>query len=297
MIRSASHMKRLSRRLLLFFLLLVLILFPIAAGAVGESIANGLMVVAGVALAPFTYGASLALTGAGISGFVTSSAEKDAQQAQEEQMAAQQAQQQIIYEQQYINSYNSAYNNYLSAQSLAQSIQANISNAETDILQTQANISSFDQSLVRWQSQYDQQRLQIQSAGESAYSQLMQNWQGAELINATRGQTGGSASLVAQSQLQQVERLTGADLKLDSNGGTFGTYLNEFRLDMLAGRSELVGNMNIQKQALQKYNSVLSSYKSQLSSAQTAISTAQKQYLQARQDAIDFGISPSLVGA
>ena len=132
--------------------------------------------------------------------------------------------------------------------------------------------------------------------GEANYSQLMANWQGAELVNATRGQTGGSAALVAQSQELQLERFAGSDLRLDENGGIFGNALNEFRLDMLAGRNELVGNMNIQKEALGKYNSALSSYKSALSTAQANIIKYQNQYQSYRDQAIAAGVNPSLVG-
>lgn len=286
-----KHLRsKILKKIIIFFILAFILCMPVMAGGAWENIWNGIKFIAGVALAPFTYGASLVLSADGLAGLITSGKEDELEAAQEEALKQQQ-------QQDYINAFNSAYNNYLSAQNLASSLQANISNTEVDIMQTEANISSFDQTLVRWQSQYDQQLQSLQMEGESAYTQLMQNWQGVELVNATRGQTGGSAALVAQSQLDQVERLAGTDLRLDENGGTYGTYLNEFRLDMLAGRTELVGNMNIQKQALAKYQSALSSYKSQLASAQSAISTAQKQWQTAQQNAIASGVDPSLVGA
>ena len=177
---------------------------------------------------------------------------------------------------------------------LESTLQGQISDTEIAIDQSEANISAFDQSLVRWQSQYDIQRNQLQMEAESNYSQLMQNWQGAELVNATRGQTGGSAALVAQSQLDQVERLAGSDLRLDDNGGLFGTSLREFRLDMLAGRTELVGNMKIEQSALSKYNSALETYKSQLSTTQQAIKDALAQAEAAANNAIRYGADSSL---
>lgn len=282
-------MRKWQKRLLIFFLILAFAAINVFAGGVGEAITNivvgSLAVVGGVVGAFFTGGTALALSAVGvgmIAGGATTLVEQDRQNLEQQN--------------QYMEAYNNAYSNYVNAQQLVNSINANISSAEADIMQTEANISSFDQTLVRWQSQYDQQLQSLQMEGEAAYSQLMQNWQGVELVNATRGQTGGSAALVAQSQLDQVERLAGSDLRLDGNGGTYGTAINEFRLDMLAGRTELVGNMNIQKQALAKYQSALASYRSQLSSAQSAISAAQNQINTARQNYINAGGNAANVG-
>ena len=282
-------MRKWQKRLLIFLLILAFAAINVFAGAVAEAITNivvgSLAVIGGVVGAFFTGGATLALSAVGvgmIAGVATTLVEQDREKLEQQN--------------QYMEAYNNAYSNYVNAQQLVNSINANISSTEADIMQTEANISSFDQTLVRWQSQYDQQLQSLQMEGESAYTQLMQNWQGVELVNATRGQTGGSAALVAQSQLDQVERLAGTDLRLDENGGTYGTYLNEFKLDMLAGRTELVGNMNIQQQALAKYQSALASYKSQLSSAQSAITAAQNQMNSAKQNYINAGGSAANVG-
>ena len=282
-------MRKWHKRLLIFLLILAFAAINVFAGAVAEAITNivvgSLAVIGGVVGAFFTGGATLGLAAVGVgmvAGGATTLVEQDREKLEQQN--------------QYMEAYNNAYSNYVNAQQLVNSINANISSTEADIMQTEANISSFDQTLVRWQSQYDQQLQSLQMEGESAYTQLMQNWQGVELVNATRGQTGGSAALVAQSQLDQVERLAGTDLRLDENGGTYGTYLNEFKLDMLAGRTELVGNMNIQQQALQKYQSALASYKSQLSSAQSAITAAQNQMNSAKQNYINAGGSAANVG-
>lgn len=282
-------MRKWQKRLLIFLLILAFTAINVFAGAVAEAITNivvgSLAVIGGVVGAFFTGGATLGLAAVGvgmIAGGATTLVEQDREKLEQQN--------------QYMEAYNNAYSNYVNAQQLVNSINANISSTEADIMQTEANISSFDQTLVRWQSQYDQQLQSLQMEGESAYTQLMQNWQGVELVNATRGQTGGSAALVAQSQLDQVERLAGTDLRLDENGGTYGTYLNEFKLDMLAGRTELVGNMNIQQQALAKYQSALASYKSQLSSAQSAITAAQNQMNSAKQNYINAGGSAANVG-
>lgn len=297
------------KRLLIFFFFLTVIVFSVAAGGTAGHIVNtvvgGLAVVGGVVGAFFTGGATLGLAAAGagmmtsgISGIVSSNANNQMmamqQMMQMQQLAAQREQMRLQNQQMYINAYNSAYNNYLNSMTLESNLQGQISDTEIAIDQSEANISAFDQSLVRWQSQYDIQRNQLQMEAESNYSQLMQNWQGAELVNATRGQTGGSAALVAQSQLDQVERLAGSDLRLDDNGGLFGTSLREFRLDMLAGRTELVGNMKIEQSALSKYNSALETYKSQLSTTQQAIKDALAQAEAAANNAIRYGADSSL---
>lgn len=297
------------KRLLIFFFFLTVIVFSVAAGGTAGHIVNtvvgGLAVVGGVVGAFFTGGATLGLAAAGagmmtsgISGLVSSNANNQMmamqQMMQMQQLAAQREQMRLQNQQMYINAYNSAYNNYLNSMTLESTLQGQISDTEIAIDQSEANISAFDQSLVRWQSQYDIQRNQLQMEAESNYSQLMQNWQGAELVNATRGQTGGSAALVAQSQLDQVERLAGSDLRLDDNGGLFGTSLREFRLDMLAGRTELVGNMKIEQSALNKYNSALETYKSQLSTTQQAIKDALAQAEAAANNAIRYGADSSL---
>ena len=293
------------KRLILLPIFLFIVILGSFAGAVGEIVTGTLAIIGGIVAAPFTGGASLGITAAGI-GLVASGAQQqnnekaqaqaDAlqMQMQQQQLAAQREQMRLQNQQMYINAYNSAYTNYLNSMSLETSLQGQISDTQIAIDQTEANISAFDQSLVRWQQQYDIQREQLQMEGEANYAQLMQNWQGVELVNATRGQTGGSASLVAQSQLDQVERLAGADLKLDDNGGLFGTSIREFRLDALAGRNELVGNMKIEQSALDKYNSALTSYKSQLATTQQTIKDALAQAQAAANNAISYGADASL---
>ena len=305
----ANHRRNIVKRLLAFFLLFVLIVFPaIAGGAAGNwvsAIGGGLMAIGGAIGAIFTGGATLGVAAAGIgmmaggiSGLVSGNANNQIaamQMMQQQQMlAAQREQMRLQNQQMYINAYNSAYTNYLNSMSMETTLQGQISDTEIAIDQSEANISAFDQSLVRWQSQYDIQREQLQMEGEANYAQLMQNWQGAELVNATRGQSGGSAALVAQGHLDQVERLAGTDLRLDDNGGLFGTSLREFRLDMLAGRTELVGNMKIEQTALGKYNSALETYRSQLSTTQQAIKDAYAQAQAAANNAISYGADASL---
>ena len=279
----------LNKRLLVFFLLLFIILFTSSAGGVAQLVTGFVVTTAGLITTVFNPLVGLSITAGGLGllsgGYSTmesESVEKEKQKLEEQQG--------------WIDAYNNAYSSYLQQLEIENTVSANITSLEGSILQTQANISSFDQALTRWQSQYDQQLLSLQQQGESSYSALMQNWQGVELVNATRGQTGGSASLVAQSQLEQLERLAGADLRLDSTGGIYGTALNEFRLDMLAGRNEMIGNRNIQANALLQYRASYLNYKNQLDTIRNGILTAWENVESNRNQAINAGVDPSKVG-
>lgn len=279
----------LNKRLLVFFLLLFIILFTSSAGGVAQLVTGFVVTTAGLITTVFNPLVGLSITAGGLGllsgGYSTmesESVEKEKQKLEEQQG--------------WIDAYNNAYSSYLQQLEMENTVSSNITSLEGSILQTQANISSFDQALTRWQSQYDQQLLSLQQQGESSYSALMQNWQGVELVNATRGQTGGSASLVAQSQLEQLERLAGADLRLDSTGGIYGTALNEFRLDMLAGRNEMIGNRNIQANALLQYRASYLNYKNQLDTIRNGILTAWKNVESNRNQAINAGVDPSKVG-
>ena len=279
----------LSKRLLVFFLLLFIILSASSAGGVAQLVTGFVVTTAGLITTVFNPLVGLSITAGGLGllsgGYSTmesESVEKEKQKLEEQQG--------------WIDAYNNAYSSYLQQLEMENTVSSNITSLEGSILQTQANISSFDQALTRWQSQYDQQLLSLQQQGESSYSALMQNWQGVELVNATRGQTGGSASLVAQSQLEQLERLAGADLHLDSAGGIYGTALNEFRLDMLAGRNEMIGNRNIQANALLQYRASYLNYKNQLDTIRNGILTAWENVESNRNQAINAGVDPSKVG-
>ena len=279
----------LNKRLLVFFLLLFIILFTSSAGGVAQLVTGFVVTTAGLITTVFNPLVGLSITAGGLGllsgGYSTmesESVEKEKQKLEEQQG--------------WIDAYNNAYSSYLQQLEMENTVSSNITSLEGSILQTQANISSFDQALTRWQSQYDQQLLSLQQQGESSYSALMQNWQGVELVNAARGQTGGSASLVAQSQLEQLERLAGADLRLDSTGGIYGTALNEFRLDMLAGRNEMIGNRNIQANALLQYRASYLNYKNQLDTIRNGILTAWENVESNRNQAINAGVDPSKVG-
>lgn len=171
-----------------------------------------------------------------------------------------------------------ALQNYYTALSAYEELDSARINTELAQLQGEANISAFDQALSRWQTQYENNLSALEQEASSAYSQLMNNWQGIELTQAARGQTGGSAALIAQQAKSQVVNLVGSDLKLNTQGGTFGTALSEFKLDSIAGRTELIQNKAILQQGQSIYSDALSRYRKQMGLAEENISIT-KQYL------------------
>ena len=153
---------------------------------------------------------------------------------------------------------------YNQALSTFNELENQVAQTELDIAQTEANISAFDQALVRWQSEFDASLTNLQLEGQAQYDTLMENWQGTELAMAATGRVGGSAALVAQQQKAQLEIFAGKDLKLDMTGGTYGSALSSFYLDSLAGLNELTGNRDIAAESLGIYESALLDYRAQL---------------------------------
>lgn len=167
----------------------------------------------------------------------------------------------------FLSSYHSALGNLnqLEAQKAQQQIQ---------ITQLESNKSAFDQSLSRWQTQLDIEQQQSQSQATNQYNSLLQNWQGAELVNAVKGQTGGSAALVAEQSKQQLVSFVGSDLKLDLTGGTYGQSMGEFQMDLLAGRSQLIGQSKITQQALDIRRKALTGLDPQITDAKEILRRA-----------------------
>lgn len=163
-----------------------------------------------------------------------------------------------------------AYNNALKAY---ETYDAQVADTELDIAQTEANISAFDQALQRWQADYDLSAAQTKSEVESQYTALMENWQGVELANAERGQTGGSADIVAQQAEAQVQNLVGSDLQFDDDGGIWGQYWESFQQDSIATWNEYLGNRGIQQKALATYQNTLAQAKQNRTQALTDLNT------------------------
>lgn len=171
-----------------------------------------------------------------------------------------------------------AIQNYYDALDAYEQIENAKTNTELTILQNEANISAFDQTLARWQTQYESNLSSLEQQASSVYTELMNNWQGIELAQAAKGQTGGSGALVAQQAKNQIINLVGSDLKLDAEGGSYGTALSEFKLDSIAGRNELIQNKMILQQGQSIYSDALEKYRKQLGLAKDNITSA-KNYL------------------
>lgn len=153
---------------------------------------------------------------------------------------------------------------YYNALSTYNQIDTQISQTETGILQTEANISAFDQALLRWQGEFDTSLESFEQQGQAQYDQLYQNWQGTELAMAATGRVGGSAALVAAQREAQLEAFAGADLKLDAQGGTYGQMLDSFFADSFASLTELQGNRANAVTSLGIYRDSLAQYELQL---------------------------------
>ena len=153
---------------------------------------------------------------------------------------------------------------YYNALSTYNQIDTQISQTETGILQTEANISAFDQALLRWQGEFDTSLESFEQQGQAQYDQLYQNWQGTELAMAATGRVGGSAALVAAQREAQLEAFAGADLQLDAQGGTYGQMLDSFFADSFASLTELQGNRANAVTSLGIYRDSLAQYELQL---------------------------------
>ncbi len=172
-------------------------------GGIGFLVGGPLGALAGAAI-----GAGIGAIGGGIAGFFTGSKQKEInEEARELEFTA---------------AYQTALDN-------VNVLQKSYDDTTLDITQSQANLSAFDQSLVRWQDQLDIQTQAQDTAYGGQYQSVLQNWQGTELVNAAKGQTGGSAQLVAEQSKQKVVDLVGSDLQLDLTGGTFGQSMQEFQ--------------------------------------------------------------------
>ena len=167
---------------------------------------------------------------------------------------------------------------YVSAKQTYDQNYTNYQNALVGLQQAEANINSYDEALLRWQDQYDIGLGQIQRQGEADYRTVMGNFAGQSYINAMTGQTGGTADILAKQQRDQVVSLVGNDLKLDSNGGVYGTQLREYDLDANADFRSLVEQREIELAAYNKTKSETAKYAAELEDSKEGLKKAAKQY-------------------
>ena len=208
-------------------------------------------------------GSMLGFTGGAVVGGIEGSVVADAEDAQEKQDA--------------LDVYNAAMGRY-------NELDAMQDQTKLEILQGQANLNTFDEALARLPGAMNIQRQQLELQGQAQYSQLMNNWQGQELINAARGQSGGSAALIAQQQKAQVEMFAGKDLKLDLVGGMYANMMNEFELDNASQIRELMLNRSNAQEALNIHNNNLAQIQEELKKAQETVNKT-------KQNALDKGAS------
>ena len=132
-----------------------------------------------------------------------------------------------------------------------------IKNDRLSLKQTEANINAYDQALRRYDTQYAMGLRNLQSQGRSQLFSLMEQYGGVNVSNATRGQSGGSSSLIAQMAKNQVIEFAGDDMKLNANGGTYGYSLTDYFLDQMAELQETKGNRDIQADSWEGYHDAL----------------------------------------
>lgn len=199
-----------------------------------------------------------------LSGGLSGGAKANRNQAQQQQLELQRRQ-----------TYQDA---YTSAKDIYDQSYGNYQDTLTSITQSRANIDTYDQALMRWGDQYDIGLNQIQMQGEADYRQLMGNFSAQSQINAQTGQSGGTADLLARQRRDQVATLVGQDLRLDAEGGTYGTQLREYDLDMNAEFDQLVEQREIELDALSKSMANAEKYRAEVQTAQDNLKKAAEDY-------------------
>lgn len=257
-------------------LILILFVAPVFAGGVGETITGALAGGAGGAIAgatlfainPILGALGLAL-GAGLGMYGGAKAAEASSKSTQAQLESIQLHTNEMYQDQYVaakQNYDSLYTNYDDAVIGAQ--------------QMQANISAYDQALMRWDDQYNIGLNQLQQQGEADYRQVMSNFAAQSNINSMTGQSGGTADLLAKQQRDQVVSLVGDDLRLDPVGGTYGTALREYDLDKKAEFEELVDNRAIAETALGKYTRETEKLKANLAESKQILKDSAGKYFE-----------------
>ena len=257
------------KRIMIILAVLLVSVGPVFAQGAAETITGGLAGWGSGLLGGFLVGGPIgAIFGATLGGIVggLSGASKD------KQKKAQLDQLELQRKQTYQDAYTSAKDTYDQSYS-------NYQDTLTGITQSQANIDAYDQAIMRWGDQYDIGLNQIQMQGEADYRQLMGNFSAQSQINSQTGQTGGTADLLAHQQRDQVRTLVGDDLRLDAQGGTYGTQLKEYDLDTQAEFDQLVGQREIELEALSKSMANAKKYKGEVETAQDNLKKAAGDYI------------------
>jgi len=194
---------------LFIFTFLILICLPIFAGGVGESMASGLVKGAGMgfsvggiaggigAIPGALIGAGIGAIGGGISGAIKEDSENQVkgESYRDKYLVAKQAE----------NEYDSQIETY-----------------EAGITDATNKISTYDEFISEYIDYKSQQLDNLQSEGDSQFSQLMENFSSLQTIYGATGNSGASAAIATEIGKQSVEKLAGSDLTMNTTGG--GTF-------------------------------------------------------------------------
>lgn len=115
----------------------------------------------------------------------------------------------------------------------------NYNDTKTSINQNNSSLSEVNTWLDNYGTYYNQQVGQQIATGKSNYSQLAGNWADSEVLAASRGQLGGSSTLVSEQNKQTLSDYVGSDLMLDDSGGLFGNTITLLKSSLA---SELSSN-------------------------------------------------------
>ena len=99
-------------------------------------------------------------------------------------------------------------------------------NTQTSISENKENLSEVDSWLSNYGTYYNQQVGTQVSTGKSNYTTLAENWATSEVTAASRGQLGGSSTLISSQNKQSLVDYVGEDLMLDDNGGVYGNTIS-----------------------------------------------------------------------
>ena len=157
------------------------------------------------------------------------------------------------YQAQLINAINS----YAEVMNQEATLTGAVRSNRLQIKQTNANISAYNQTQARMQSQFDYGLASIKNQGRGQYNALMAAYGNSSVANSARGQSRGSASLIEKMAKSAVIEYAGADMKLDAEGGFYGYALTDYFLDSLASHNEIQANKAIQEESFDIYYETL----------------------------------------
>lgn len=149
-------------------------------------------------------------------------------------------------------------NNYNDALSQLLSYDEAIRQSEIDLLDLGSKKSGYETLLERWQGNYDTQMSTTEADAYTTYKDLIANWTGTEVINASKGKSGTTALALENQSNKELRMYLGDDMRLntreemssegfnfDANGGILGKLWREQHLDLLSDKSSYQQNIDI----------------------------------------------------